>query len=366
MNVGFVSKGPNGGQGAVTRSIRSIFDEAGHNTFLLARPFNPKMPIGEFVNPRGEWVSKNVTQGSTYNMPPEEYVGWAKRCRLDTLFCDMNLQFEAIEAVRRSGVRTIGRFVWERFRGSYAEAVKSAYDVVYSLTRCEQLQYEEFGIESFYLRFGLSPAISAISMSRRTDGIYFIFHAGLQGPRKPLRATVEAFKAVREPNIHLIIKSQAIRENSEQIDIEDDRRIEHIVRNLSYHEYHELFASCHVCLATSRWEGLGVHLFESLAHGMPVIANDIPPVNEVICHGRSGLLVRSIPSGSLPNGLTIYDPDPGHLRECIEELADPDRLASLFSSTRAEASKDRFRWEDTRKDYLALAAGEALPSSAMA
>jgi glycogen synthase len=89
-------------------------------------------------------------------------------------------------------------------------------------------------------------------------------------------------------------------------------------------------------------------------------------VNEVICHSRSGLLIRSIPSGSLSNGLTIYDPDPGHLRECIEELADPDRLASFFSSTRAEAMRDRFNWDHTRSDYLAVASGEALPPSALA
>jgi len=365
MHVGFVSNWCNRGQGVLTRLVRSIFDEAGCSTFVLARPTNPKMPIGNFIDTRGEWDDTRVTHGSSFDMPPEEYVTWAKRCCLDVLFCDMNLQFEAIEKVRRIGVRTIGRFVWERFDKHHVEKAKRAYDVVYSLTRCEQVRYRGFGIESPYLRLGLHPGIEAASAPKRADGIYFIFHAGLRGPRKPMRSTIEAFKKVSAPHVRLIIKSQGVRENSEPVEINDDPRIEHIVADLPNVEYHKLFSSCHVCLSPSRWEGLGLHLYESLAHGMPVISNDIPPINEVICHGRSGLLVRSVPVRTMYNGLTIYDPDSVHLRQCIEELADRERLNALTSSTRIEAGSDRFNWEHTRREYLALARAQSLPASAM-
>jgi glycosyltransferase involved in cell wall biosynthesis len=130
------------------------------------------------------------------------------------------------------------------------------------------------------------------------DGIYFIFHGGMQGSRKPLEIMIRAFKAVSNPNIRLIIKSQAVRPNSEAVDIADDPRIEHIIADLATEPYRKLYTSCHVSLTPARWEGLGVHLYESLGFGMPVISNDIPPINEVISHGESGLLCKSIPDGS--------------------------------------------------------------------
>ena len=58
--------------------------------------------------------------------------------------------------------------------------------------------------------------------------------------------------------------------------IEDDPRIVEISADLDPDEYAALLGSSHVCLAPARWEGLGVHLYEALALGMPTISNDIP------------------------------------------------------------------------------------------
>jgi glycosyltransferase involved in cell wall biosynthesis len=286
-------------------------------------------------------------------MPVNEYVAWAKASRLDVLFCDMNLQFDAIAAVRRLGVRTIGRFVWEAFHKDYVQAVNKAYDIVYSLTRSEQRAYREFGVTSPYVRLGLDPRLTGFSPVKRSDAIYFIFHAGTQGRRKLIKDTLNAFKSIQNPNIRLIVKSQAVDRGSDPVEIADDPRIEHIIADLPFEDYRTLFSSCHVCLCPTRWEGLGVHLFECLAYAMPVISTDIPPVNEVIRHGRSGLLVRSYSNQVNRCDLPIYEPDLGHLRECIEALSDPVCLETLTASTREEAKG--FPWADTREDYLALA-----------
>ena len=50
-------------------------------------------------------------------------------------------------------------------------------------------------------------------------------------------------------------------------------------------------AACDVCISPSRWEGLGLPLYEAIAFGMPAITNDDPPMNEVIRDGVNGLLV---------------------------------------------------------------------------
>ena len=43
-------------------------------------------------------------------------VGWAKQTGIDVCFFDQNYEFDAVAALRGSGVRTIGRFVWERLQ----------------------------------------------------------------------------------------------------------------------------------------------------------------------------------------------------------------------------------------------------------
>ncbi|ABA57255.1 Glycosyl transferase, group 1 [Nitrosococcus oceani ATCC 19707] len=354
MNIGFISNWCNRGQGIVTRQIRAIFAEAGHDTYVLARPTRARAAMPNLIDSRQEWQVPHLTHGSAYDMPVGEYMAWAKESALDVLFCDMNMQFEAIVAIRKLGVRTIGRFVWEAFHPDYVAAVKQAYDIVYSLTRCEQENYRKMGISSPYVRFGLAPSFTAFSpIKRPDDALYFFFHGGTQGTRKPIQATLKAFKQVKNPHIRLIIKSQCIDKASEPVTIEDDPRITHIVADLPFEEHRRLFSSCHVCLCPSRWEGLGVHLFEALAYGMPVISNDIAPINEVIRHGRSGLLVRSFSKRKNRCGLPIFEPDEGHLRECIEELSNPVRLAALMASTREEAKQ--FDWALTRQDYLELA-----------
>ena len=84
-----------------------------------------------------------------------------------------------------------------------------------------------------------------------------------------------------------------------------------------------------MCLAISRWEGLGLPLYEALAFGMPVITNDVPPMNEPIEHERNGLLVRSYPDGHARSGITANRPEVDDLAAAIERIADSEVRAPL-------------------------------------
>ncbi len=124
---------------------------------------------------------------------------------------------------------------------------------------------------------------------------------------------------------------------------------------MSFEDYTAFFSSHHVCLTPTRWEGLGVWLFESVGWGQPVISTDIPPVNEIIHHGVNGLLARPIEIGRKKPDLGIYDPDIGHLSELIAEMAEPGRHEELTASLLAD--RERLSWEHTKRDYLALVEG---------
>ena len=357
MRVGFVSLWANRGQGIITRQIRDIIDKGGHETFVLARPTGDSAAMPGHIDERDEWCDPSVTHGSKYLMDTSEYVNWARDNELDAMMTDQNDQFVAIEAVRDLGVRTVGRFVWERYGRAKAEPTLAAFDTVYSVTRAEQERYERFGIDSPYVRYGIHPSIIENTAPKPTDGpLLFIFHGGAHGKRKPYQATLEAFKAVENPDIRLVIKSQrSVTDRTEPFEFEDDSRIQHVIEDMSFEEYTAFFSSHHVCLTPTRWEGLGVWLFESIGFGQPVISTDIPPVNEIIHHGVNGLLARGVEIGKKKPDLPIYDPDIGHLSELIAEMAEPGRLQELTSSLLAD--RDRLSWEHTEQDYLGLVEG---------
>ncbi len=55
-----------------------------------------------------------------------------------------------------------------------------------------------------------------------------------------------------------------------------DKRIEIVSADLPTDEYMGLFASAAAIVAPSRWEGLGLHLYEATALGIPIVTNDNP------------------------------------------------------------------------------------------
>ena len=127
--------------------------------------------------------------------------------------------------------------------------------------------------------------------------------------------------------------------------IEADERIELRLADEPWHEHLAAVAANDVSLSPSRWEGLGLPLYEAVAFGMPTIANDDPPMNEVVVDDVNGLLVPSHPDGTARSGIPARRPDIPALTAAIERIAAPDVLARLRAG--AERSRADHRWERT-------------------
>lgn len=119
-------------------------------------------------------------------------------------------------------------------------------------------------------------------------------------------------------------------------------------------EHLQLFADSDVCLAPARWEGLGVHLYEAIAFGMPIVTNDAPPMNELVEDGLNGLLVGSRQDGVANSGIPAYAPDVEDLANAIERLADPELRGRLSEGSREMA--ERRSWSRTVSDIGGLLA----------
>jgi 1,2-diacylglycerol 3-alpha-glucosyltransferase len=255
-----------------------------------------------------------------------------------------------------------GRFVWEHFAEDHLAGALDAYDLIYSMTRAEQERYRRFGIEAPYVQWGCHPELLAIEPHRDGEPVRCIYPGGFIGHRKPVLQVVEAFSRTSDPRLRLLVTAQVERrlEEAERI-AAGDERIEIQLEDAPRLDYLQRFADCDACLAISRWEGLGLPIYEAIAFGMPVITNDVPPMNEAVEHELNGLLVRSHADGHAKSGITAYLPDVDDLAASIERLADPELRERLARG--AGEVRERRSWSRTVEGMAGLVERlEAVPS----
>ena len=166
---------------------------------------------------------------------------------------------------------------------------------------------------------------------------------------------LKAFRRFDDPDARLVIKGQVERE----LDLlrrgaDRDPRVEVVLEDLPTDEHLRLFATADVCVAPSRWEGLGLHLYESMALGLPVITNDAPPMNEVIADGDNGLLVASRRRGRARSGIPAYATSVRGLAAALERIAEPGGSRRCAKAWRERASGSRGR---TRSPTTASSSG---------
>ncbi|MGI8460931.1 MAG: glycosyltransferase family 4 protein [Solirubrobacterales bacterium] len=358
MRIGIVSKWFDRGQPVVGRYLRTAFEDLGHETFVLARPKKQRGPRPGALDRKDVWDQPGITEASEYDIPLAEYRAWVEAERIDAVFCDQNYQFEELATLRREGVRTVGRFVWEHFSTEHVAGAQEAFEIVYSFTHAEQERYKEFGINSPRIQWGLHPELIEIAEAAKgpadSDTVAFIYPGGFIGHRKPVNEVVEAFMRTLDPKLRLTITAQVDRKRLDQAKemVAGDSRIALILDDLPRLEHLARVASCDVCVTPSRWEGLGLPLYEATAFGMPIVVNDNPPMNEVVTDGENGLLVQGVEDGKAKSGIPAFSPDVTELARAFERLADPELRAQL-----AEGSlrlRDQLPWSRTVEGFREL------------
>jgi glycosyltransferase involved in cell wall biosynthesis len=353
MRIGICAFWFNRGQGVVARQLRSGLDELGHETFVLGRPTKESFPMPQEAREDDVWAQPGVTAASDFFIPRDEYLQWAEANRIDACFFDQNYQFEELTALRESGVRTIGRFVWERFSDEHVEPAQQAYETIYSLTAAERSRYRDMGIDTPLVQWGCHPEYDRIVPDRDEHPVSFHYHAGLLGKRKPFKEIVQAFSATTNPDLKLIVKAQ-IQRRMKFLEraAKDDPRVELVLEDLPTDRHLQMCADASVCMAPARWEGLGLHLYEAIAFGQPIVVNDDAPMNELVIDGVNGILVPSHDDGLANSGIPAKTVDVDGLRAAIERLADPGLRRELSEGAlRVKAERS---WERTVADVAAL------------
>ncbi|HYH60437.1 MAG TPA: glycosyltransferase [Solirubrobacterales bacterium] len=359
MRVGVVTKWFNRGQPVVGRHTRSALDSLGHETFVLARPKKEKGPQPGALSRDDVWDQPGVTEASAYDIPLADYVEWIEREGIDAILCDQNYGFTELAELRKRGVLVLGRFVWEHFTADHVERARSAYDVVFSMTRAEQERYRTMGLDTPYVPWGCHPELVEVgaSVERESgDTVTFVFTGGFLGRRKPLEPVLEAWAKVGSERARLIVKAQV--ERSRLADAEKaaaaDSRIELRIADEPTRQHLETVAAADVTLSPARWEGLGLPLYEAVAFGQPAITNAVAPMDEITLDGANGLTVPSRPDGEAKSGIPAHAFDTEAMAAAITRLAEDDALRAELAAGAAELRDGGRAWEHTVRGFDAL------------
>lgn len=178
----------------------------------------------------------------------------------------------------------------------------------------------------------------AFEFQQRTKCERFVFAHGNGGPRdrKGGRAMAEAARMA--PDIPLIVYSQVqhgfrstLTDDVEWPDTVDFRG--------AVDSPAALYQEGDVFVLPSRWEGLGLQLFESQASGMPLITTDGPPMNEANPWKRLPCTPRKV---HLSHDYVSFDVSPETIVETMR--------ASLGADI-AEASRAAREWVIEHRDW---------------
>ncbi len=359
MRVGVVTKWFNRGQPVVGRQTRSALDSLGHETFVLARPKKERGPQPGALSRDDVWDQPGVTEASEYDIPLADYTEWVEREGIEAILCDQNYGFSELAELRAQGVKVIGRFVWEHFTAEHVEGARSAYDVVFSMTRAEQERYREMGLETPYVPWGCHPELIEVAdaVAREPgDEVTFVFTGGFLGRRKPLEPVLEAWSQVKSERARLVVKAQVdrLRLATAGEATARDKRIELHIADEPTRQHLETVAAADVTLSPARWEGLGLPLYEAVAFGQPAITNDVAPMNEITRDGENGLLVPSTPDGTARSGIPAHAFDPAAMAAAIDRLAEDDALRTGLSEGARALREGERAWENTVRGFASL------------
>jgi glycosyltransferase involved in cell wall biosynthesis len=215
--------------------------------------------------------------------------------------------------------------------------------VVYGAASARALAREGLG-NVVELPLALAAPIGAARPTGADVVVYF--NVGTGGPvdRRQVGLVLDTFRTLLpiHAELHLLVKLHPDARGSLGAIAPFHPRIRVIDRELSNEEMRALLGEVDVTLFPSRFEGVGYPVLESLHAGVPVIATDAPPMNEIVEHERNGLLVRARDAGHY-GARAIRDVEPDALREQIERCATDrallDRLKAGANRGRAEAAE---------------------------
>jgi glycosyltransferase involved in cell wall biosynthesis len=143
------------------------------------------------------------------------------------------------------------------------------------------------------------PTTQSVHEWARNPGPFRVLFAGTFGERKGSRELLKATALLRDSGLACCLdiagreeyagEEEGLREDVAAHDLDD---VVSFLGERAPAELASLYASSDAFCLPSRLEGLPLALIEAMAYGLPVVATPVGCVEDLVIHGRTGLLAR--------------------------------------------------------------------------
>lgn len=246
------------------------------------------------------------------------------------------------------GIRWVHVVHWDWFAAERREVWKKA-DLVAPNGMCHKLLREQFELESTLIPVPIDT--DRFRFTQRHKAVHFlsIYAYGGSHDRRSLQEIFAAWEDMKNPP-KLTIYAQ--KTPSEMDELKPVPGIEVYVGNAP--DPWMLYDSGDIAVQMSRYEGVGVSLLEAQACGVPVVAQNTPPMDEIA--PDLPVAVRRMESIEIMGKqVTSCIPSIESLRERIESLAGQD--ISDLSRTARERVEQNYSWNVLRSRWTELLEG---------
>lgn len=283
MNIGFVSTWlPRGAAYVTINYIKLVQPE--YNAFVYARG-------GEYFDPNFEFNSVPVHKGLRLEgtkIDVKDIVKWIRKNNLDIVIFN---EQESIESVCH-----VKELCNEVIFGSYIDYYKEStikdfkiYDFLICNTK-RHLSVFSWHPQCLYLPWGTDIDLYSPSREKRRKGGVRFFHSMGMSNRKGTDVLIDSFvsRELYKLGAKLVIHTQKkidhliTEEKAKQVGIEI------ICKSVPAPGLYHLGD---IYVYPAKLDGLGLTMYEALACGLPVIATDVAPMNEVV-NSQNGKLVK--------------------------------------------------------------------------
>lgn len=283
MNIGFITTWFERGAAYVTKQYAELLEKKGHKVFIYAR--GERYAVG---NPK--WDKENVLWGKKLydtNLDYRYVAKWIANNKIECLF--FNEQRDIKSVIRLKLVYPqlkIGTYI-DYYTQSTVDDF-AIYDFLICNTKRHYSVFSKFK-QCYYIPWGTDVRLYDYKKSR-AEKVRFFHSAGMSN-RKGTDVLIDAFingKLYEEAE--LIIHTQVPLSDliGRKIDNLEKFGITVIEKTVSAPG---LYYMGDVYVYPTTLDGLGLTMYEALASGMPVIATDCAPMNEVITE-EVGRLVK--------------------------------------------------------------------------
>lgn len=282
--------------------------------------------------------------------PKKEMVSFLDKHKPDTVLTwEVPGSWDFPDLWRSKGIHWVHVVHWDWFASKYIAMWKTA-DLVAPNAMCHR-ELKNIGLEATLLPVPVDTR--RFMFTERTKAERFISIYAFGGPhdRRSLPEIFEAWGSMKAPP-KLTIYAQ--KKPPEIEEIKSVPGIEVLQGNAP--EPWMLYESADVAVQMSRYEGVGVSLLEAQACGVPVVAQDIPPMDE-ICPDLPVKVSRTVPVDIMGKTIESAIPSVEFLRSRIEMLVGRD-ISDLSRAARVRVEKN-YSWDALLPRWTSMVEGKA-------